>query len=101
MEGYDTAISMCGNDGQVSIIEMTEPGFNEAALEAMYQGDPLGPLVSACPYPEAVGEILEEAAMAMYDAAEDRMGKVWDMEPPDEGEDAWDYDPDDDMGWDW
>lgn len=62
-EGYNTAMDMCGNDGQVSVIDMTGvDAFHDAAEAAATNGDAARVLVSACPYPEAVHEILDEAA---------------------------------------
>lgn len=71
--GYENALAMCGNDGQVSVIEMT--GFDAflAAAEAIAaeQGDPSQILRAACPYPEAVGQILDESAGVMEEIISD------------------------------
>lgn len=59
--GYGTALDMCANEGQVSVIDMTGyDAFESAASAAAEGGDGLNVLMSACPYPEAVGIILEE-----------------------------------------
>lgn len=60
--GFDVALSMCGNNGQISIIEQTEPYFHEAAEAAAQDKPAIVPLVLGCPYPNAVSEILREAA---------------------------------------
>lgn len=71
-ESYYLALSMVGNMGQLSIIEMMGVDtFLDAAEEAYNEGDPEGLLVSECPHPEAVGEILLEVAQYLIDMAED------------------------------
>lgn len=84
---YEAAIDMCGNDGQVSVIEMTGDGaFYDAAEEAAGEGDPYAVLMAACPYPEAVGEILAEAAAII----EDIIGDAGDWLFDDSGDDDFD-----------
>lgn len=69
--GYDTAMSMCGNEGQVSVIDMTGfEAFVEAAEAAADERNGLDVLISACPYPDAVSIILEES----YSVIEDIVG---------------------------
>lgn len=72
---YDAALSLCGNPGQISIIEMTEEAFYEAAehiAEAYDQSESMGALeegygilVAGCPHPDAVIIILQIAARVM------------------------------------
>lgn len=67
--GYEVAMDMCGNEGQISVIEMTgESAFYEAAeAAATAGGGTYEILVAACPYPEAVDQILQEAAATILD----------------------------------
>lgn len=86
-ESFSIAISMCGNSGQVSIIERTGyQAFYEAVVDAMEGGDPHGVLVDACPYPDAVELILEEAAQHIADWAEDRISESEAAEEIEEGD---------------
>ena len=60
--GYNTAVDMCGNNGQVAVIDLTGYDAFHAAAELCYNGeDGLGHLMMVCPYPDAVGMILEES----------------------------------------
>lgn len=71
-EAFHMALDMAGNEGQVSVIEMTGmETFVEAARAAWHGNDPLVVLFEACPYPEAVHIILEEVAMFLGDMAEE------------------------------
>lgn len=86
-EAYYTAFEMCGNNGQVSIIEMTTyDGFHHAAAEIMTDGMGDMVLYSYCPYPEAVGEILDEALQLMTDIIEEYKGEAeeWALEAEEE-----------------
>lgn len=89
-EAFMMALDMCGNSGQVSIIERTGyQAFYEAVREALGDGDPFDVLMSACPHPEAVGEILEEVAGYIMEAAEEMNGGAQDEAPEPEDE-FWD-----------
>lgn len=80
--GYDTAMNMCGNDGQVSIIDMTGyDAFYEAAeqMAMAHSDEALGIVVSACPYPEAVTEILEESVAVMIEIIAEARGDALDQ----------------------
>lgn len=85
--GYNLAMDMCGNDGQVSIIDMT--GYDafyecaESAAEAN-RGDGYDILLAACPYPEAVTEILFEAAITIFDIVNEAASETYE----DMGEDT-------------
>lgn len=71
-EAFSMALDLCGNEGQVSVIEMTGmEAFIEAARAAWHENDPFTVLLEACPYPEAVTLILEEVAMFMGYRAEE------------------------------
>lgn len=95
--GYNLAMDMCGNDGQVSVIDMT--GYDafyecaESAAEAN-RGDGYEILLSACPYPEAVTEILFEAAIAIFDIVNETASEIYegDMEKLGEDEDEVEFD---------
>lgn len=70
---YDTALTMCGNEGQVSIIEQMGFGaFKEAAEYALGGDDAVDVLEGLCSHPEAVSEILAEAGQIINDV----MGEV-------------------------
>lgn len=65
---FHTAVDLCGNEGQVSIIDqMGLDAFYEACFEAINEGDAVDALMGLCPYPDAVGEILEEAGGVIND----------------------------------
>jgi hypothetical protein len=69
---FDLALDMCGTEGQMAIIEgMGDEVFMNAAMGAFSGDDPEGILVGACSHPEAVGEILSEAASMIDEAASD------------------------------
>lgn len=65
---YDTALSMCGNEGQVTIIEMMGyQAFLDAAFFALEGEDAVATLEGLASHPEAVTEILEEAGTIIND----------------------------------
>lgn len=96
--GYDTAIDGCGNEGQVSIIEMTGfDAFHEAAEEAASDGSgPYEILMGACPYPEAVSFILGDAAAAIIDVINAATGEL--LSEDDSEDDEYDDGMDDAFG---
>ena len=73
--GFDLALSMCGNPGQVSVIEQTGfDAFYEGARDVLEGGDSSGAIYAACPYPDAVGEILDAAAEEINGFMEEALG---------------------------
>lgn len=73
--GFDEAISMCGNNGQIAIIEGMEWDFHNAAEYAAAGGDVAEYLMDVCPYPDAVSEILETAGAWINAIIEMTMGQ--------------------------
>lgn len=68
-DAYESALDSCGNEGQISIIEsMSHDAFLAAAQAAAQGADPYSMLADACPYPDAVSEILEAAADILTEA---------------------------------
>ena len=96
-QAFMVALAMCGNAGQVSIIEQTGyQAFYEAVDAAYSLNYPLDILVSACPYPEVVGEILETVAEGIWEAAMEAYAEFFgsdadegDFEGGDEGYEDW------------
>lgn len=81
------AIDMCGNDGQISVIERTEDGYHRAAESALAgSGSAEMTLRAYCPYPEAVSEILGETAQVIEDMCEEIRGDALYAGEWDEGE---------------
>lgn len=76
--GYATALSMCGNNGQQTIIEqMGYESFLSVAEEIEKSGD--GDLSMYCSHPEAVTEILDEAQAVMEEIiSEDQLEEALD-----------------------
>lgn len=90
-EGYNTAIDMCGNEGQVAIIDMTGYDAFVSAAEAAYNDDDgLGILISACPHPDAVGEILEESYGVIQEYISEVNNDMFGDDGESEESDEWD-----------
>lgn len=90
-EGYNTAVDMCGNEGQVSIIDMTGYDSFVAAAEAAYNNaDGLGILISACPYPDVVGDILAESYGVIEEYIAEVQNDLFDDGGEGEETDEWD-----------
>lgn len=69
-EAFQSAMDMCGNEGQISIIEGMEDVFRDAGWAAAAGQDALSVLASGCFYPEAVMDILSEAAGILDEAGQ-------------------------------
>lgn len=73
--GFEMALDMCGNLGQVSVIEQTGfDAFYQGAMNVVEGGESSSALYAACPYPDAVGEILDEVSMEMDDYIQNALG---------------------------
>lgn len=71
-EAFNMAFEMCGNEGQVSIIERTTWGaFIEAVVDAIQKYPAHESLYFNCPHPEAVGQILDDCAQFIQDTVEE------------------------------
>ena len=84
---YSMAISMCGNAGQVAIIEsMGVSAFSEAGTAHNDGGDAGDTLIFLCPYPEAVEDILGEVGGEMADDIENQWDSIDEEEEEEEEE---------------
>ncbi len=67
---YGTALNLCGNSGQRTIIENIGLfGYEEATIAALEGDDAIGVLSSIASHPDAVGDILEESGGMINDMA--------------------------------
>ena len=69
-EAFDSALGMCGNNGQIAIIEGMADAFEDAAMEAFIHGsDAASTLNGAADHDDAVSQILDEVGGDINDAA--------------------------------
>ena len=79
-DAYNMAMDMTVNNGQAAIVEMMYGDFYAAAEISASEYSDLSAadyLLFACPHPEAVGEIMQEAGQYIDDTMSEIRAEAW------------------------